>query len=232
LIFLACLLPLAVYLLLLGNLNRRRRPVIVPGAWDAIGLLFAVSGFLLLGGPAILTSLNERWRMFWLLGQGGGSAAAQVGASWPIWTFLSLFYFFTVTTGVAYLIWRARRQTCIYNVDPPAVERALIEAFHGQGVDTSRIGNSFRCTPAGDSSSLNTPVELEVDAFQLMRHVTLRWSPVDSPLRTKMEVELSQRLDESPDHETGPWLTMMGLMLLGSVFLGTVYLVLRWHLRS
>src|SRR4051812_39089865 len=38
LILLAFLLPLGVYLIVLGALNRRRHPVLVSGTWDFIGL--------------------------------------------------------------------------------------------------------------------------------------------------------------------------------------------------
>ena len=53
------LFPLAIYCLIVSLLNRRPRPVMVSGTWDFAGVLFAVSGFLLLGGPVMLTSLSE-----------------------------------------------------------------------------------------------------------------------------------------------------------------------------
>ena len=42
---------LAIYLLILGAINRRQHPLMVYGPWDFAGVLFAASGFLLFGGP-------------------------------------------------------------------------------------------------------------------------------------------------------------------------------------
>src|SRR4051794_4945035 len=67
-IFVLCFVPVGIYMLLLAHVNSRARPLMVSGVLDFIGVLFAASGFLLFGGPAILTGLNERWRTFWLLG--------------------------------------------------------------------------------------------------------------------------------------------------------------------
>ena len=39
----------------------RRQPLFVPGPWDFAGILFAASGFLLAGGPALLSSRSETW---------------------------------------------------------------------------------------------------------------------------------------------------------------------------
>jgi hypothetical protein len=60
-VFLVCLFPLAVYALVLGYVNGRRRSVLVNGSWDFVGVLAALSGFVLVGGPTILAGVNERW---------------------------------------------------------------------------------------------------------------------------------------------------------------------------
>ena len=80
-ILLAFLLPFSIYLLLLGNLNRRPHPVLVPGTWDFAGVLFAASGFLLVVGPAVISSGSEGWRMFWLFGARAGLPAVDEGAA-------------------------------------------------------------------------------------------------------------------------------------------------------
>ena len=99
LIFVAFFVPLAVYLLVLGHINRRPRPVLVSGAVDFIGLLFAGSGFLLFGGPAVLSSVNERWRLFWLLGDAG--SLTGLDHAWRLGLVLSLLYFVVVVAGIA-----------------------------------------------------------------------------------------------------------------------------------
>src|SRR5260370_14843850 len=91
LIFLAFVTPLAVYCLVLSVINRRRHPVIVAGSWDFAGVLFAASGFLLLGGRAILTGLYEQCRLPWLLGQ--TRSLQGLGAKWTFLTTLWLLCF-------------------------------------------------------------------------------------------------------------------------------------------
>src|SRR5262245_39222458 len=65
----AFLFPVTIYLVLLGMLNRHRSPVVVPGPWDFAGVLFAASGFLLVGGPSVLAGVGDRWRIVRIAGQ-------------------------------------------------------------------------------------------------------------------------------------------------------------------
>jgi len=123
LIFLAFVIPLAFYCLVLSVINRRRRPVIVPGSWDFAGVLFAASGFLLLGGPAILTGLYEQWRLAWLLGQ--TRHLQGIGENWSFWISLWLLYFAVVGGVSAVVLWRRKAQTSIYNIDPAVFAEVL-----------------------------------------------------------------------------------------------------------
>ena len=140
-ILVACLLPLAFYLILLGFLNRRRRPVMVWGVWDFIGVLFAASGFLLFGGPAVLSGLHERWRYFWLFGEGTPTTSGTGG--WQFWVFLSVLYFAVVVAGCAAVFAGQRRLTSVYNVEPAGVGRALAEVCDQLGLDPVRSGNLY-----------------------------------------------------------------------------------------
>lgn len=139
-IFVAFLLPVAVYLLLLAAINRRPRPVVVSGTWDFIGLLFASSGFLLVGGPAILSSLSETWRTFWLLGEGHPLRDTLLSNS-ALWLLLPAAYFVVVLAGCFKLWGRYRQMTSIYNVEPAAVEGLLAEICDQLGLGPIRSGN-------------------------------------------------------------------------------------------
>jgi hypothetical protein len=251
LILLSFFFPLAIYLLILGFINRRRHPLLVSGVWDGIGLIFGVSGFLLLAGPAILSALSERWRLFWLLGRGEVSLASGEGAS-QLWIFLSILYFVLVVGGVAYYFWRQRQLTAIFNTDLDQVERALTDICEQLGINPVRSGGMFlfglspgllaeNRGPKGESarsekemsivtaeSGLEQPAILEVDSFPLMRHVTLRWDPVDSPLRRTLETKLSQYLSESYSAESllGGWLLSIGFVLLSFDLAGAFFLIL------
>jgi hypothetical protein len=248
LIFLAFLLPLALYLLLLGHFHRRHTPVLVSGAWDFIGLLFAGSGFLLFTGPALVTSLSHRWRLFWLFG-----VPPNGGMEWT-WYFLATCYFALVVGGSAYRFWRVRGQTAVYNAEPDQVETALEMTCEHLGLTLIRSGDVYifagapQTDPAtqkttalqteGDHREVTTAVPaaraaegdditLEVDAFAALRHTTLTWEPPANALRQEFEGELEHVLAESPTppSDLGGTLFLFGIMLLALTLVGSVALV-------
>src|SRR5262249_274121 len=81
-------------------------------------ILFAASGFLLVGGPAALSSLHERWRLFWLFGE--GNPVAGLDDAFQVWLFLALLYFLLVVARSACVLYNPPPITCLYNTDPPA----------------------------------------------------------------------------------------------------------------
>lgn len=233
LIVLAFFFPLAIYLLVLGFLNRHRHPLLVSGVWDGIGLIFGVSGFLLFAGPAILSALSERWRLFWLLGKGDISAAVAEGA-WPMWMFLACLYFLLIVGGSAWYLWRQRSHTAIYNTDADTIERTVIDICKERGINPMRSGDLFLfgASPSSDFGGEPSAI-LEIDSFPLMRHVTLRWEPAVSPLRRIVETELRLRLSETvaDDGLLGGWLLILGFVLLSFDLTGAFFLiVLNLHL--
>jgi hypothetical protein len=152
LLLLAFLFPVAVYLLVLAHLNRRPRATMVPGAWDFAGILLAASGFLLFGGPALLTSLsrNERWRGFWLQGRGGPGLTDEDGLI-TVRIVLFALYFVAVVVGAGLLLWRRRRTTSIYNVDPAVVEAVLGQTLEHWQVPFVQAGNVLTFEPDADA---------------------------------------------------------------------------------
>jgi hypothetical protein len=142
LILLAFFLPLAIYLSVLGLLNRRRHPLLLSGVWDGIGLLFGVSGFLFFVGPAIFSSISERWRLTWLLGKGDMPLAGPDGV-WQFWVFLSIVYFVLVVAGSAFYLWRQRHLTAVYNADVAQIDRALTQICEELGLNPVRSGGLF-----------------------------------------------------------------------------------------
>jgi hypothetical protein len=261
LILLAFILPLALYLLILGTINRRRHPLMVYGPWDFAGVLFAASGFLLFGGPGVLSVLNEHWRDTLLFGQNPASSSATES----LWTWGLVFaavYFVFVVAAASLLLWRARNYTAIYSVDLETIHIALGRAFSRLGLRPLHSGDLYyfglnNSPPTNDhiirahevqgiqAATPETPktaavptallaagatVILEVDAFQALWHVTLRWNPVQSPLRQALEHELERELADMPTplHALGPWLTLAACALfLLMLVIGTAVLLYR-----
>ncbi len=213
-IFLAFLVPLATYCAFLGYLNRRRHPVLIAGTWDAVSLLLAVSGFLLLGGPAILSGLYDDWRMAWLLGR--ARIFALLLTQWPVWIGLWGIYFALIVVGAGLFIWWRRNVTSVYNVDLNDFEDALAQALDRLGYEAYVAGvrrlvvrargavavpRAFEpagLREAGVELTAWAPPEagaqLGWDPFPLMRHVTLYWQAGAGALRAEVESELARLL--------------------------------------
>jgi hypothetical protein len=249
LILLAFLLPLAMYLLILGTINRRRHPLMVYGPWDFIGVLFAASGFLLFGGPGALSALHERWRESLVYGQNPANSASATENLWQLGLLMMAAYFAVVVVGAGIFLWRSRTQTSIYNVELEMVQTVLASICVRLGLQPLRSGNMYYfgrttstrtddlSTKAIDSeqgiqtaptTKLQTPrpmmttnVILELDAFRPMCHVTLRWEPAHSGLRQEIENELARELSEmpAPNHALSAWLTLASTGLFLLTFL-------------
>ncbi len=99
-------LPLSLYCFYLAALNRSPRAVILSGVWDVVGVLGALSGFLLFGGPAILSGLYEQWRISWLLGN--FERLREIRGDWHGWIMLFGAYFVAVLTFASWFIMQAQ----------------------------------------------------------------------------------------------------------------------------
>jgi hypothetical protein len=251
LILLAFFLPLAFYVLVLGIINRRPHPLMVSGPWDFVGILFAASGFLVFGGPFAISTLNENWRVFFVLGphSSGSGGGDQL---WAVWLTMSLLYFVLVLAAVAGLLWLRRKQTAIYNIDLASFEEALGAACARLGLRPARSGTSYLFDPAKDLlaaagvkgtegiavearparrfalAEARQLVLMDVDYFRAMRHITLRWSAADSLLRKEVETELANQLSDTPvaAGDLGVWLIILGLALFALTFLCALGLML------
>jgi hypothetical protein len=172
--------PLAVYFFVLAQLNRGRHPVMVSGAWDFAGVLFALSGFLLLGGPFIMATLNQDWRDFWLR----SPFRSPEGLS-EQWWYLRLgiwaLYFAVVLVGSIFLLRKRSRVTSVYNVDQDALEQALSQSLQRLHLPWKRAGHLLYIDGAALSDGQAVP-ETAIVAPSQARSEEERSDIEDGPL--------------------------------------------------
>jgi hypothetical protein len=222
LIFLAFVVPLAIYLATLARINRSPHPIMISGRWDFVGVLFASSGILLVGGPAILTGLYDQWRLAWILGQ--VRFLHEVGDSWYFWLAIWGVYFVVVIAWAAHYLYHRGNLTSVYNVDPPVLLEVLKHVLENQGIETlANHGNRLVISPRGIGRAFSfvgpaasqSGVEVGIDPFPAMKHVTLRWPADSSGLQTRVESALARVLPEveTPPHMVGSWLMSIAITL-------------------
>jgi hypothetical protein len=225
-IFLAFVVPLAIYCMVLSVINCRRHAVFVSGPWDFAGVLFAASGFLLVGGPAILTGIYEQWHVARLLGQ--TRYLQGIGENWTFWISLWIGYFVVVGGLSAFVLWRRRAYTSIYNIEPPVFTEVLSHVLERLGLEGLPSGGRrlllrFREPPP------DIAAELAVDASGAMRHVSLRWFSHDEALRLEVETELAKALAQVPSGRNPMvvWLLSLWVGLFFSAFMVLLLAILQ-----
>src|SRR5262249_24933059 len=138
------LFPVAAYLLFLAIINGRNHPTIISGPWDFVGVLFATSGFWIVGGPVMLALLHARWRPAFVQGD---MTELAIGEWSFVWALAWVLYFALIFFGSAILLWWRRRCTLVYNVEPALLDDAMNQAFARVGLSTVRIGNRILFQP-------------------------------------------------------------------------------------
>jgi hypothetical protein len=236
---LAFILPIGIYCLILASINRRGKPLIVSGIWDAIGLLFAVSGFFLATIPMLLAEFYAR------------TAAADNSDNflnvwlqhWILW----LVYFLFLLSGSALMLLGRSHKTMIYNVDPEQFPKALERTFAivGLGVKKNKERLILMPTKAGESQestaitaaapgppaapAATRHAELEIESFASMCHITLHWDNCAEDVRRQIEKELDKNLEASApleNHAAGWFLNISGTIFGALVMVVLTFVLL------
>jgi hypothetical protein len=134
------LFPLAAYCLCLAMINNRPQPTMVAGPWDFAGVLFATSGFLLVGGPAAMSAFHTRSRIALAQGQVPNPSSLLEG-NWTFWVLLWALYFAVVLGGAVILLRRRQPVTVIYNILPEALDEALARVLAQLRLQATWVGN-------------------------------------------------------------------------------------------
>jgi hypothetical protein len=181
--------PLAMYLVLVGMLNLRRKPYLMTGARESMLVSLALSGLALIG-PMELFFPQQ--------------AANEFGPY--IWLMLLVFYLLAVMLWI--LISRPR--LVVYNISSAQLRALLAEA-------AGKLDSEVRW--AGDSLALpRLNVQLFVDGFDAMRNVSLVGTGGEQSYTNwrRLEGALREILREItvPRNPRGYSMVLVGILLL------------------
>lgn len=190
---LVAVLPLAAYCLLLGLINLTRRPFLTTGARDLAALGVAVSGLMIVGPMELMMP-----------------EVAAVRFGQYVWVFLLTFY----GLCVALLVLLSRPRLVIYNLSIDQLRSVLAEVVAAIDPGARWAGDSLVLPRLG--------VQLHVDYFPAMRHVTLvaNGPRQDFEGWQRLEVALVAALRETrvvPNPRAVSLVTFSLLLLVGSL---------------
>jgi hypothetical protein len=183
------LLPVTVYLLVLGMVVARQpQPVVVGGRRSFFWLLLAVSGIFLLGPPSwVVHSFRYRSDLLYFLAYAN--------------------YVMVLLFSAWILVRRQRTTLVVYNIDPKYLSDLV------QGV-LDQLNQPYQLTP-GRIALLHGRQVLDVEASPLWHCATFTWKGGDEALRQAVEDRLRKALADVPSqgNPAATVLTLWGVLL-------------------
>ncbi len=217
--------------------NRREKPLVVPGLWDAFALVLGLLGMLFGTGPILLQTWFARLASTPI----DGNLATDFDSVYYGFWLIDVGYYGFVLTGIAWLLLSRRHHTVIYNVDPdgflyglhrtmlefgwasPTVDDVKLEA----SVVESALGNEKNHLPKAPEAEA-TP-RLRWDRFGAFCNVTLRWLKYQPEEKARFERLLQKVLSEESKPAENPastWFLGVGGLLFGFLCFLAVFTVL------
>lgn len=191
--FCLALLPLGVYLLVLGGLQLSRRPLLVTGARDLAALGIGLSGLMIIGPIELFLPRD---------------AIVTFGVF--VWPLVISFYLLTVTLAVL----TARPRLTAYNVSVDELRPLLGEVALALDAEARWAGSSLSLPQLG--------VELNIEEFRAMHNVALvaaqdsqrfeGWQRLERALRARLA---KLRVARDP---RGVLLVAAGLLLFSAAY--------------
>src|SRR5687768_10963759 len=136
-------MPLALYLLFLSFLNQRERPTLMSGPWDFACLMLGLSGFLLVGGPVVLSLFDSTLRSHLFSGN-----FQQMRTAWDansrIWSLIAASYLALLILCIMLVLMIRRSVTIVYNVDTSTLETMVSQVLDALGIGWTRIIGGFQ----------------------------------------------------------------------------------------
>lgn len=191
-----CLAPVMVYLAVLSRVNHRDNPVVVSGAWDFIGLLGGLSGFLMMGMVLFVFLVQSNARYFF---REDWESLRTAWANEQQYWVLSVFGYLFIVAGMVLMAWLRRAGTLsVYNVDRADLEIAVDGALTDVGYQSHRSGNSW-----SDAKEL-----IRIDPTPAFHHAAIRFRIPDLRIREELERSLRSRLAQvvTPENHSSLWL--------------------------
>jgi hypothetical protein len=224
---LAFLLPVGFYCFILAYINRRTRPLMTSGTWDAVGLLFAVAGFFLVTVPMLISAFYARAFI-----DGTVSIADLALQQWIIW----LAYFLLLICGSTLILLSRSQKTLIYNIDPEQFPKVLEQTFANLGLAVTMKKERHILTPITLSEAIESTAvrpsasplvkdsrhaELEIDSFSSLCHITLHWFNYTPDVRRQIEQELNKNLEATAplDNPAASWFLNISGIIFGSMMM-------------
>ncbi len=247
--------PMAIYCAVLASVNRQQNPVMVTGVGDFVGLLFAVSGFLLVAGPAILSGFYKQSERELLI---LNSVPNWILQSWGNWWWIWGAYYGIILLGILLTFRLRRSKTIIYNLDSESMNSFVFELMERSNRYWFRQGNSFFVgegkpddvnvspvtyqemesmgkSPMGTVSvsqmttqqSGNEKLCFTLEPFYLLRNLTIQWHEPESPIRAELESEISTLLPQiyTRNNPVGGWLLGVSGAMFGLMSLSVVMML-------
>jgi hypothetical protein len=203
----------------------------------------ATAGFLIVGGPLILSGIHDTWRLIVFRGNFASIRAYLAESSTP-WLFLWAGYFVLVVGGSAWLLWRRRNVSVVYNLDAATAHAVIADALDRLNLPWTRHDAVYfigfgSLEPAKALGPSNLPdvtaarAVLEMMPAPALRHVTLAWSYSDGKLQQPFDTEFRRALEKvgSPENPAAGWFlgaaTVLFVLLL---ILLALFIVFLWNL--
>lgn len=227
----ALLFPLACYCVTMANVNGRRHPKMFSGMADFAGVLLAIAGFLVVGGPLLLSGIHELWRRQTLSGSLTNIREALHQSNWP-WPAIWVGYFVLVVGGSAWLLFRRRKTAVIYNIEAADAQELLPDVLRRLNRPFERRGDDFIIE--SDHSHASAAI-LHVAIVPSMRNMTLKWLFGEPKVRQLVSDEIRRAISElvSPSNPVSTWLLTIatGVFAVLLVLLG-LFVAVIWQIRG
>jgi hypothetical protein len=222
-----CLIPLAIYCMGMAGINRRPHPILISGVADLAWALLGLSGFLVVGGPLVLSGLRSAWRLAVFRGSFAAVEGLLDERTWP-WILLWFVYFGGIVALVIAFYRRRRAVTIAMNLDPALAMPSISETC--ARLDLPIATKGARLVLGGAARS----AVVDVRPAPVLRSATLTWQSDPAEMRPIVESELRRILAglPAPENPLPAWLlTAAGVLFCLQIVAFALFILFLYYTR-